>query len=99
MEVSIHEPKKLDFFSKRDEKERNLKEALHQLEEFKKRTPETMYPPEIYSLVTNPKIMYSSEYIRLLENAVLAKNSLEMMDLALERLLDERIRILEDLLK
>jgi hypothetical protein len=43
--------------------------------------------------------MYAAEYIRLLEVAVLAKKSLEMMDVVLEGLMHERIKILEDLLK
>ena len=99
MELTLHEPKKLDFFLKREEKEAGLKEAMRQLEEFKERNPESVYPREIYGLVTNPNILYATEYIRLLENALRAKKSLEMMDVVLEGLLHERINILEDLLK
>jgi hypothetical protein len=99
MELSIRSPVRTDFFAKRDEKERALKEAMDQLEEFKKRSPESLYPREIYGQVTNPNIMYASEYIRLLEVAVLAKKSLEMMDIVLEGLMHERIKLLEDFLK
>jgi len=98
MELSLRAPVRTDFFAKRDEKEQALKEAMGRLEEFKKRRPESLYPKEIYGLVTNPSIMYASEYIRLLEDAVRAKKSLEMMDIVLEGLMHERIKILEDLL-
>jgi hypothetical protein len=100
MELSIHtNASRADFFSKRDEREKALKDALYQLEEFKKRAPENVFPKEIYGAVTNPAMMYAAEYIRLLEVAVLAKKSLEMMDVVLEGLMHERIKILEDLLK
>lgn len=99
MELSIVSPTKNDFFTKREEKERALKEATDRLEEFKKRAPGSMYPKEIYGPVMNPNIMYASEYIRLLENAVRAKKSLEIMDMVLEGLMHERISILEDMLR
>jgi ABC-type uncharacterized transport system YnjBCD permease subunit len=99
MELSIRSPVRTDFFAKRDERERALKSAIEQLEEFKKRSPETVFPKDIYGQVTNTNILYASEYIRLLEAAVLAKKSLEMMDIVLEGLMHERIKILEDLLK
>jgi hypothetical protein len=99
MELSIRSPVRTDFFTKRDEREKALQEAILQLEEFKKRSPETVFPKDIYGQVTNPNILYASEYIRLLEAAVLAKKSLEMMDIVLEGLMHERIKILEDLLK
>jgi hypothetical protein len=98
MEISVYN-KNIDFFRKREEKESNLKEALINLEEFKKRTPESVYPQDIYGSVMNPKIMYASEYTRLLETAVRAKTTLEIMDLVLEGLMRERISILEDILK
>ena len=100
MELSVStQVARTDFFSKRDEREKALKDALDQLEEFKKRSPENVFPKEIYGVVTNPTMMYAAEYIRLLEVAVLAKKSLEMMDVVLEGLMHERIKILEDLLK
>jgi len=99
MELSVRSPIRTDFFAKRDERERALQEAVRQLEEFKKQSPEGVYPKEIYGDVTNPNMMYAAEYIRLLEVAVLAKKSLEMMDIVLEGLMHERIKILEDLLK
>jgi len=100
MELSVRtEVARTDFFSKRDEREKALKDALDQLEKFKKRSPENVFPNEIYGPVTNPTMMYAAEYIRLLEVAVLAKKSLEMMDVVLEGLMHERIKILEDLLK
>jgi len=99
MELSIRSPVRTDFFAKRDEREKALDMALSQLEDFKKRSPEAIFPKDIYGPVTNPNIMYASEYIRLLEAAVLAKKSLEMMDIVLEGLMHERIKILEDLLK
>ena len=43
--------------------------------------------------------MYNAEYIRLLENTVRAKKSLEMIDIILEGLMHERIKILEEFLK
>jgi hypothetical protein len=99
MELSLHTPVRTDFFAKRDEREKAFQEALGRLEEFKKRSPESLFPREIYGAVTNPNILYASEYIKLLETAVLAKKSLEMMDIVLEGLMHERIKILEDLLK
>jgi hypothetical protein len=99
MELSVRAPVRTDFFTKRDEREKALQEAIRQLDDFKKRSPEGVYPKEIYGQVTNPNILYASEYIRLLEAAVLAKKSLEMMDIVLEGLMHERIKILEDLLK
>jgi hypothetical protein len=99
MELSLRAPVRTDFFAKRDERERAFKEALDQLEAFKKRSPEAVFPKDIYGTVTNPNIMYASEYIRLLELTVRAKKSLEMMDVVLEGLMHERIKILEDLLK
>jgi hypothetical protein len=98
MELSVYGPPKTDFLAKRDEKEREFKLALEQLEEFKKRSQESIYPKEIYGIV-NPKIMYNAEYIRLLENTVRAKKSLEMIDIILEGLMHERIKILEEFLK
>jgi len=94
MELSVRSPVRTDFFAKRDERERALQEAVRQLEEFKKRSPDIVFPKEIYG-----PGMYAAEYIRLLEVAVLAKKSLEMMDVVLEGLMHERIKILEDLLK
>ena len=99
MELSLRAPIRSDFFVKRDEREKAYQEALNQLEAFKKRSPEAVYPKEIYGPVTNPNMLYAAEYIRLLEVAVLAKKSLEMMDVVLEGLMHERIKILEDLLK
>ena len=99
MELSIRSPVRTDFFAKRDEREKALNTALSQLEDFKKRSPDATFPKDIYGQVTNPNILYASEYIRLLEAAVLAKKSLEMMDIVLEGLMHERIKILEDLLK
>jgi len=99
MELSVLSPPKTDFFAKREEKERALKEAVEQLDEFKKRNPESLYPKSIYGIVMNPNVMYASEYIRLLENAVRAKKSLEMMDIILEGLMHERIKILEEFLE
>jgi hypothetical protein len=99
MELSIRSPVRTDFFAKRDEREKALNLAINQLEDFKKRSPDATFPKDIYGQVTNPNIMYASEYIRLLEAAVLAKKSLEMMDIVLEGLMHERIKILEDLLK
>jgi hypothetical protein len=99
MELSLHTAARTDFFAKREEREWALKEAISQLESFKKRTPESLYPREIYDTVTNPNIMYASEYIRLLEAAVRAKKSLEMMDVILEGLMRERIKMLEELLE
>lgn len=99
MELSLRAPIRSDFFAKRDEREKALHEAVSQLEAFKKRSPEAVYPKEIYAPVTNPNMLYAAEYIRLLEVAVLAKKSLEMMDMVLEGLMHERIKILEDLLK
>jgi hypothetical protein len=98
MELSVCAPARTDFFAKRDEREKALREAVERLEDFKKRSPDATFPKEIYGPVTNPNIMYASEYIRLLEAAVLAKKSLEMMDIVLEGLMHERIKILEDLL-
>jgi hypothetical protein len=94
MELSLRSPVRTDFFTKRDEREKALKTAIDQLEDFKKRAPEDVFPKEIYG-----PGMYAAEYIRLLEVAVLAKKSLEMMDVVLEGLMHERIKILEDLLK
>jgi len=99
MELSIRSPVRTDFFAKRDEREKALNMALSHLEDFKKRSPEAIFPKDIYGPVTNPNILYASEYIRLLEAAVLAKKSLEMMDIVLEGLMHERIKILEELLK
>ena len=99
MELSLHTPVRTDFFAKRDEREKALREAVSRLEEFKKRSPDKLFPKEIYGPVTNPQMLYASEYIRLLEAAVLAKKSLEMMDIVLEGLMHERIKILEDLLE
>jgi hypothetical protein len=96
MELSLVNQPRTDFFTKREEKERAFQEATQQLEAFKKRTPESLYPKEIYG---TPSLMYSSEYIRLLEATVRAKKSLEMMDIILEGLMHERIKILEDFLK
>jgi hypothetical protein len=96
MELSLRAPVRTDFFVKREEKERALADAIQQLEAFKKRSPEAEFPKEIYG---NSNIMYASEYIRLLELTVRAKKSLEMMDVVLEGLMHERIKILEDLLK
>jgi len=98
MELSLRTPVRTDFFTKRDEREKALKDAMSQIDEFKKRNPESMFPKNIYGPVTNPNMMYAAEYIRLLEVAVLAKKSLEMMDVVLEGLMHERIKILEDLL-
>jgi hypothetical protein len=99
MELSVCAPVRTDFFAKRDEREKALNLSLEQLEAFKKRSPEAIFPKDIYGPVTNPNILYASEYIRLLEAAVLAKKSLEMMDIVLEGLMHERIKILEELLK
>jgi hypothetical protein len=96
MELSLVKQPRADFFTKREEKESALQEALKQIEEFKKKSPETVFPKEFYG---NSSAMYASEYIRLLEVAVLAKKSLEMMDIVLEGLMHERIKILEDLLE
>jgi hypothetical protein len=96
MEISLRSPVRTDFFVKREEKERALADAIQQLDEFKKKSPDTLFPKEIYG---NSNIMYASEYIRLLELTVRAKKSLEMMDVVLEGLMHERIKILEDLLK
>ena len=94
MELSLRAPIRSDFFAKRDEREKALHEAVSQLEAFKKRAPEDIYPKAIYG-----PGMYAAEYIRLLEAAVLAKKSLEMKDMVLEGLMHERIKILEYLLK
>jgi hypothetical protein len=96
MELSVVNQSRTDFFGKREEKERALQDAMTQLEDFKKRTPESIFPKNIYA---TQNIMYASEYIQLLECAVRAKKSLEMMDIVLEGLMHERIKILEDLLK
>lgn len=97
MEIAIRNSKKTDFFKKREEKERCLKEAIERLNEHKKRNVDEVYPRDIYDTISNPKIMYSIEYIQLLENVVKAKTSLEIMDMVLEGLLRERISILEEL--
>jgi hypothetical protein len=97
MELIRHEQKRIDFFTKRDQKEKALKEATERLEEFKKCTPEAMYPNQIYGEITNPKLLYFAEYSRLLETVIRAKNSLEVMDIVLEGLMRERIAVLEDL--
>jgi hypothetical protein len=97
MELIRHEQKRIDFFTKRDQKEKALKEATERLEEFKKCTPEAMYPIQIYGEITNPKMLYFAEYSRLLESVIRAKNSLEVMDIVLEGLMRERIAVLEDL--
>ena len=94
MELSLRSPIRTDFFTKRDERE-----AMDQLEAFKKRKPEDVFPKDIYGAVTNPNMLYATEYIRLLEAAVLAKKALEMMDGVLEGLMYERIKMLEDLLR
>jgi hypothetical protein len=86
---------RFDFFKKREEKERILKEALDALTEHKKRTAETVFPREIYE---TSRILYSAEHIRLLENAIRAKTSLEVMDMALENMMRERIYLLEKML-
>jgi len=99
MELSVSAPVRTDFFAKRDERKKALNLSLEHLDAFKKRSPESLFPKDIYGIVTNPNILYASEYIRLLEAAVLAKKSLEMMDIVLEGLMHERIKILEDLLK
>jgi hypothetical protein len=99
MELSLRTPIRTDFFTKRDEREKAFKQAMDQLEVFKKRKPEDVFPKEIYGAVTNPNMLYAAEYIRLLEAAVLAKKALEMMDGVLEGLMHERIKMLEDLLK
>ena len=96
MEISLRPSTRTDFFVKREEKERALADAIQQLDEFKRKSPETVFPKEIYG---NSSLMYASEYIRLLENSVRAKKSLEMMDIILEGLMHERIKILEDFLK
>ena len=95
MEIAIRDKKKVDFFKKREEKEQILKEAMIRLEEHKRKTPESVYPSSIYG---NSKIIYSCEYIQLLENVIKAKTSLEVMDLLVESLLRERISILEEIL-
>ena len=99
MELSLRSPIRTDFFTKRDEREKALKQAMDQLEAFKKRKPEDVFPKDIYGAVTNPNMLYATEYIRLLEAAVLAKKALEMMDGVLEGLMYERIKMLEDLLR
>jgi hypothetical protein len=71
---------------------------MDQLEAFKKRKPNDVFPKKIYSALTNPDMLYAMEYIRLLEVAVLAKKALEMMDSILEGLMHERIKMLEDIL-
>ena len=76
MELSLRAPIRSEFFAKRDEIEKALHEAVSQLEAFKKRAPEDVYPKAFYG-----------------------KKSLEMMDMVLEGLMHERIKILEDLLK
>ena len=96
MELIRHEKKRTDFFTKRDQKEKELKEAKERLEEFKKRTPESMFPLQIYGEITNPTMMYYAEYSQLLESVVRAKNSLEVMDIVLEGILRERIAVLEE---
>jgi len=94
MELSIRDPKKIDFFKKRADKELALKNAQERLAEHKSRSVNSIFPSEIYE---SPKLMYSCEYIRLLEDVIKAKTSLEVMDMVLEGLMRERIAILEEL--
>jgi hypothetical protein len=96
MELIRHEQKRSDFFTKRDQKEKALKEATQRLEEFKKRKPDAAYPSQIYGDINT--MLYYAEYTQLLENVVRAKNSLEVMDIVLEGLMRERIAVLEDLI-
>jgi hypothetical protein len=93
MELALQS--KIDFFRKRDEKERELNEAMARLDEHKKHTPESVFPGSLYDA---QNVMYSFEYIRLLEAAIRAKTSLEVMDMVLENIMRERISILEKML-
>jgi cell fate (sporulation/competence/biofilm development) regulator YmcA (YheA/YmcA/DUF963 family) len=94
MELSIRNTQSVDFFKKREEKNHALQEARKRLEEHKKQSAETLYPSSIYE---SSSLMYSCEYIQLLENVIQAKTSLEIMDMVLDGLIRERIKILEDI--
>jgi hypothetical protein len=99
MELTVHDTQKIDFFKKRETKERDLERALARLEEHKSKSVETLYPAEIYAGMGNPRMLYYFEYMKLLEDALRAKTSLEVMDMVFEGTVMERISIMEDFVK
>lgn len=92
---------KWDYGKLRETRELALQEDQKKLSQHKSLADkrDKMYPAHLYT--HHPEItsdiMYSNDYIRLLENVIKCKRELELLDLSLEGLLIEKINILEEL--